>query len=51
MFFYGTALGYVGIYVTCFYSNVVYLGNSIFPQFSGPDGIAFALPVILFPLL
>lgn len=51
MFFCGTAFGYVGIYMTCFHSTVLYQGYNIFAQFNDPDEMPFALSVVLFPLL
>ncbi|KAK4831081.1 hypothetical protein QYF61_015279 [Mycteria americana] len=36
MFFSGLTLGYVGIYVTYFYDQVLYLSSNILPQCSSP---------------
>ncbi|KAK4818458.1 hypothetical protein QYF61_013664 [Mycteria americana] len=51
MFFSGPTLGYVKIYVTYFYKQVLYPGSNILPQRGSPDGFASALPVTLLPLL
>ncbi|KAK4830743.1 hypothetical protein QYF61_013193 [Mycteria americana] len=40
MFLSGPTLGYMSIYVTYFYNQVLYLGSNILPQCSSPDGFA-----------
>jgi len=47
MFLGAMTLGYVSIYLMYHYNCVLYLGNSIFPQCSSPDGFASLLPVVL----
>jgi len=49
MFFSGTTLGYMSIYVTYLYNHILYQGSKIFLQCSGPDGFISALPVVLLP--
>ncbi|KAK4807054.1 hypothetical protein QYF61_018395 [Mycteria americana] len=51
MFLSGPTLGYLSIYVTYFYNQVLYLGSNILPQCCSPDGFASALPIVLLPLL
>ncbi|KAK4828998.1 hypothetical protein QYF61_001754 [Mycteria americana] len=51
LFFSGPGLGYVGIYMTYFYNQVLYPGSNILPQCGSPDGFASVLPVALLPLL
>jgi len=49
MFFGGTILRHVGIYMTYLCSQVSYPGSAILPQGSSPDRLTSALP-LLFPL-
>jgi len=51
MFFSGMALGYVSIYVTYSYNQVVHLGHNILPQFCIPDGFTSVLTAALLLLL
>ncbi|KAK4806897.1 hypothetical protein QYF61_012618 [Mycteria americana] len=44
MFSSGLTPGYVSIYVTYFYNQVLYLGSNILPQCGSPDAFASALP-------
>ncbi|KAK4822568.1 hypothetical protein QYF61_016137 [Mycteria americana] len=45
MFLSGPTLGYMSIYVTYFYNQVLYPGSNILPQGGSPDGFASALPL------
>ncbi|KAK4807027.1 hypothetical protein QYF61_000356 [Mycteria americana] len=45
MFFSGMTLGYLSIYVTYCYNQVLYPGSNALPQCCSPDGFASALPL------
>ena len=51
MFFSGTTLGYMSIYVSYFYNHILHQGSNTFPQCSDPDEFIPAMPVVLPPYL
>lgn len=51
MFYSSPTPGCMHIYMMYFYSQLLYLGSEILPQFIIPDGFTSALPIGIFPLV